>query len=78
MFHHPDLHPPSGGGREEEWAESQQWAESHHDQSRAAAAARGSCRYTPEDERRAFVSRVGARLRAHQQTRWHLMPRARC
>jgi len=24
IFHHPDLHHPSGGGREEEWAESQQ------------------------------------------------------
>jgi len=28
IFHHPDLHGPSGGGREEEWAEPQQWAES--------------------------------------------------
>jgi len=28
IFHHPDLHHPSGGGREEEWAELQQWAES--------------------------------------------------
>ncbi|TNN33525.1 hypothetical protein EYF80_056312 [Liparis tanakae] len=28
IFLHPDLHPPSGGGREEEWVESQQWAES--------------------------------------------------
>ncbi|TNN23444.1 hypothetical protein EYF80_066435 [Liparis tanakae] len=24
MDHDPDLHDPSGGGREEEWAESQQ------------------------------------------------------
>ncbi|TNN47145.1 hypothetical protein EYF80_042649 [Liparis tanakae] len=28
MEHNPDLHHPSDGGREEEWAESRQWAES--------------------------------------------------
>jgi len=28
IFHYPDLHDPSDGGREEEWAESQQWVES--------------------------------------------------
>ncbi|TNN44156.1 hypothetical protein EYF80_045636 [Liparis tanakae] len=28
IFHHLDLHGPSDGGREEEWAESHQWAES--------------------------------------------------
>jgi len=28
IFHDGDLHDPSDGGGEEEWAESQQWAES--------------------------------------------------
>jgi len=27
IFHHPDLHHPSDGGREEEWAESEEWVE---------------------------------------------------
>ncbi|TNN36565.1 hypothetical protein EYF80_053266 [Liparis tanakae] len=31
IFHHPDLHGPSEGGREEEWAESPQWAEPQQD-----------------------------------------------